>query len=126
MSGDLVALLHATPEAKRLTRYASAEAQRAWSAAESGFSVDAEARPAPGAAGSAWHRSLADILIDEHAVHCFDASDAMPPSVRDAFAEATIEFLAHPDHLEALLRSLDTLSGTPGLTWVPSVCDRVP
>ncbi|MEU3861817.1 extracellular solute-binding protein [Streptomyces sp. NPDC028722] len=127
VSGDLVALLHATPEAERLIRYlASADAQRAWSVAESGFSVNAGAQPAPGSAGPAWHRSLAGILIDDHAVHCFDASDAMPPSVRDAFAEATIEFLAHPRHLDALLRSLDTLSGTPGLTWVPSVCDRVP
>ncbi len=48
----------------------------------------------------------------------------MPPAVRDAFAEATIEFLAHPDHLDTLLRSLDTLSGTQGLTWLPSVCGR--
>ncbi|MEU0331863.1 ABC transporter substrate-binding protein [Streptomyces sp. NPDC006193] len=127
VSGDLVALLHSTPQAKRLIRHlASAGAQRAWNASESGFSVHADAQPAPGAAGSAWHRSLAATLLDEEAVHCFDASDAMPPSVRDAFAEATIEFLAHPAHVKTLLRSLDTLSDTPGLTWVPSVCDGTP
>ncbi|MER6569617.1 ABC transporter substrate-binding protein [Streptomyces sp. NPDC001093] len=127
VSGDLVALLHDTPEARTLIRdLASADAQRAWNAKESGFSVSPEAQPAPSASGAAWHRSLAATLLDDRAVHCFDASDAMPPSVRDAFAEATIEFLAHPDHLNALLTSLDTLSRTPGLTWVPSVCDRAP
>ncbi|MFJ7150452.1 ABC transporter substrate-binding protein [Streptomyces sp. NPDC100445] len=125
VSGDLVALLHATPQAERLIRYlASPEAQRAWSAAESAFTVSAGAQPAAGSADSAWHRSLARVLRDGHAVHCFDASDAMPPSVRDAFAEAAIEYVAHPGHLEALLRSLDTLTDSPGLTWLPSVCDR--
>ncbi|MEU6665535.1 ABC transporter substrate-binding protein [Streptomyces sp. NPDC046727] len=127
VSGDLVALLHATPEAKQLIRYlASADAQRAWTAEESGFSVHAGVRPDPGDARSDWHRSLALTLRDDRAVRCFDASDAMPPAVRDAFAEATIEFLAHPGHLDTLLRSLDTLSGTRGLTWLPSVCDRGP
>jgi alpha-glucoside transport system substrate-binding protein len=127
VSGDLVALLHATPQAKQLIRHlASAGTQRAWNAAESGFSVDAKAQPAPGAAGPAWHRSLAATLLDQRAVHCFDASDAMPPAVRDAFAEATIEYLAHPRDLNALLASLDTLGRTPGLTWVPSVCDQLP
>ncbi|WP_307788176.1 ABC transporter substrate-binding protein [Streptomyces actinomycinicus] len=126
VSGDLVALLHSTPQAERLIRYlASADAQRAWSVAESGFSVHTGAQPAPGSI-SPWQRSLAAVLLDKGAVHCFDASDAMPPSVRDAFAEATIEFLADSRHLDALLRSLDTLSDTPGLTWVPSVCDPRP
>ncbi|MYW16480.1 extracellular solute-binding protein [Streptomyces sp. SID2955] len=125
VSGDLVALLHDTPEAKKLIRHlASADAQRAWTARESGFSVHAGVEPGPDDAGSTWHGPLARVLRDERAVHCFDASDAMPPAVRDAFAEAAIEFLAHPGHLDALLRSLDTLSGTRGLTWLPSVCDR--
>ncbi|MEV6838294.1 ABC transporter substrate-binding protein [Streptomyces sp. NPDC051133] len=125
VSGDLVALLHDTPQARELIRHlASASVQRAWSARESGFSVDTRARPAPGDAGSAWHRSLAATLLDTRAAHCFDASDAMPPAVRDAFAEATIEFLAHPDHLPALLKSLDTLSTTRDLTWLPTVCDH--
>ncbi|MFD0395209.1 hypothetical protein ACFQ3Z_35660 [Streptomyces nogalater] len=48
----------------------------------------------------------------------------MPPAVRDAFAEAAIEFLAHPGRLDRLLRSLDALGRTRGLTWLPSVCDR--
>jgi alpha-glucoside transport system substrate-binding protein len=127
VSGDLVALVHATPQAKQLIRHlASAATQRAWSTAESGFSVDAKAQPASGAAGPAWHRSLAATLLDQRAAHCFDASDAMPPAVRDAFAEATIEYLAHPRDLDALLASLDTLGQTPGLTWVPSVCDQLP
>ncbi|MGQ5638395.1 MULTISPECIES: extracellular solute-binding protein [unclassified Streptomyces] len=127
VSGDLVALLHDTPHAKTLIRYlASAGAQRAWSAKESGFSADPQAQPAPADAGPAWHRSLARTLLDERAVHCFDASDAMPPSVRDAFAEATIEYLADPRRLDTLLASLDTLGHAPNLTWLPSVCDHTP
>ncbi|SED86660.1 carbohydrate ABC transporter substrate-binding protein, CUT1 family [Streptomyces misionensis] len=127
VSGDLVALLHATPQAEQLIRYlASANAQRAWNTAESGFSVHAGAQPAPGAAGPAWHRGLAATLLDRRAAHCFDASDAMPPTVRDAFAEATIDYLAHPGHLETLLTNLDTLTRAPDQTWLPSVCDQVP
>ncbi|MFI0165414.1 extracellular solute-binding protein [Streptomyces sp. NPDC017095] len=123
VSGDLVALLHDTPQARELIRYlAAAGTQRAWTAGESGFSVHTGVRP--GADGSAWHRSLETALWDGGTAHCFDASDAMPPAVRDAFAEAAIEFLADPDRLEGLLRSLDTLAATRGLTWLPSVCDR--
>ncbi|MFI2206859.1 extracellular solute-binding protein [Streptomyces sp. NPDC020192] len=125
VSGDLVALLHDTSPAQTLIRYlASADAQRAWAAKEFSFSVNAAAQPAPSAWGAAWHRTLAATLLDDHAVHCFDASDAMPPSVRDAFAEATIEYLAHRDHLDALLKNLDALRRTPDLTWLQSVCDR--
>ncbi|KOV66987.1 hypothetical protein ADK64_10600 [Streptomyces sp. MMG1121] len=127
VSGDLVALLHDTSAAKTLIGYlASADAQRAWSARESGFSVSPEAQPSPSARGADWHRTLAATLLDDRAVHCFDASDAMPPSVRDAFAEATIEYLAHPDHLGALLKNLDSLRLAHGLTWLQSVCDRIP
>ncbi|WP_225830666.1 ABC transporter substrate-binding protein [Streptomyces sp. NK08204] len=124
VSGDLVALLNATPQARKLIRYlASADAQRAWNAKESGFSVAAGAQRAE---ASAWHRSLSAILLDKQAVHCFDASDAMPPTVRDAFAEAVIDFLAHPEHLDGLLKNLDSLRRAKGLTWLQSVCDRMP
>nr|WP_308288140.1 extracellular solute-binding protein [Streptomyces corallincola] len=130
VSGDLVALLHDTPAARKLVRYlASTGAQQAWTARESGFSVAAGTDPAAGAADGAagsWHRSLARTLLDPRAVHCFDASDAMPPSVRDAFTEATLQFLADPDRLEGLLRDLDRLAGDRSLTWLPSVCDRDP
>ncbi|MET9449382.1 ABC transporter substrate-binding protein [Streptomyces cinerochromogenes] len=127
VSGDLVALLHSTPEARKLIRYlASTDAQRAWGAEKSGFSVHTDVRPGPGDPDSDWRLPLARTLRDPEEAHCFDASDAMPPAVRDAFAEATIEFLAHRDHLETLLRSLETLSNTRGPTWLRSVCDRTP
>ncbi|MFE9452362.1 extracellular solute-binding protein [Streptomyces sp. NPDC006739] len=128
VSGDLVALLHATPEARKLIRYlASVPAQQAWSGTESGFSVDAEVTPPSASDTTSWHRSLAATLLDDRAVHCFDASDAMPPAVRDAFAQATIDFLARPQsrNLDRLLKNLDTLGKAPGLNWLPSVCDHV-
>ncbi len=124
VSGDLVALLHGTPQARKLIRHlASAGAQRAWNAKESGFSVDTAAQPAADSTAP-WHRSLARTLVDPDAVHCFDASDAMPPAVRDAFAEATIDFLADPHDLDTLLKNLDSLRGDEELTWLPSVCDH--
>ncbi|MGW0878105.1 extracellular solute-binding protein [Streptomyces sp. NPDC002671] len=132
VSGDLVALINATPQAKKLISYlASADAQRAWNAGETGFSVATSAqRKRTGtektAPESPWHRSLSDTLLDKDAVHCFDASDAMPPTVRDAFAEAVLDFLAHPDHLNGLLKNLDSLSRAKDLTWLQSVCDGKP
>ncbi|MFJ9815725.1 extracellular solute-binding protein [Streptomyces sp. NPDC101151] len=126
VSGDLVALLHDTPQAQELISHlASAGAQRAWSAKESGFSVHAGAQPAADSAAG-WHRTLADTLLSPEAVHCFDASDAMPPPVRDAFAQATIDFLADPSdkHLDGRLTYLDTLRSDEHLTWLPSVCDQ--
>ncbi|MFF7749511.1 extracellular solute-binding protein [Streptomyces sp. NPDC007971] len=123
VSGDLVALLHDTPQARKLIRHlASAGAQRAWNAKESGFSVDATAQPATDSTAP-WHRSLARTLLATDAVHCFDASDAMPPAVRDAFAQATIDFLADPHSLDGLLKNLDRLRTDENLTWLPSVCD---
>ncbi|MDO0925092.1 extracellular solute-binding protein [Streptomyces sp. TG1A-8] len=125
VSGDLVALLHDTPQARELIRHlASAGAQRTWNAKESGFSVHAGAQSTGPDAG--WHRSLAATLLDTGAVHCFDASDAMPPPVRDAFAQSAVDFLADPgpSHLDALLQNLDTLRGAKGLVWLRSVCDH--
>ena len=50
----------------------------------------------------------------------------MPPTVRDAFAEAVIDYLAHPARLTSLLTTLDTLRSAPGQTWLPAVCDQMP
>ncbi|MGW2641172.1 extracellular solute-binding protein [Streptomyces sp. NPDC001348] len=121
VSGDLVALLNSTPQARELIRYlASAEAQRQWSRESTGFSVNADVKVSD--YPDEQRRSLARTLLDQHAVHCFDASDAMPPSVRDAFARATIDFLADPGRLDSLLRNLDALSSESDLTWLSSVC----
>lgn len=125
VSGDLVALLHTTPQARQLIRYLSSPtAQRAWATAESAFSVDTRAQPTT--TGPTWHHTLATTLLSPSATHCFDASDAMPPTIRDAFAEAAIDYLAHPGHLDSLLTTLETLRQAPGQTWLPAVCDRAP
>ncbi|MGW7261064.1 ABC transporter substrate-binding protein [Streptomyces sp. NPDC054834] len=123
VSGDLVALLHETPQTRELIRYlASADAQKAWSGVETGFSVNTKVDV--NKYKGAQRRSLATTLLDPQAVHCFDASDAMPPSVRDAFAQATIDFLARPDRLNSLLRDLEALRKKKHLTWLSSVCAR--
>ncbi|MGW0999745.1 ABC transporter substrate-binding protein [Streptomyces sp. NPDC002520] len=127
VSGDLVALLNDTSPAEDLIRYlASEEAQRTWSTQGKGFTVAAKAQPTSPRSAPAWHHELAATLLDPGTVHCFDASDAMPPSVRDAFTQATIDYFADPGeaHLKALLTNLDKLSGAEGLTWLPAVCDH--
>ncbi|MGW2458206.1 hypothetical protein ACWC2M_04095 [Streptomyces sp. NPDC001761] len=64
VSADLVAHLHATPAGRKLIRYlASADAQRAWGAQQSGFSVHAGVPPA-GGTGPDRRRSLARTLRD--------------------------------------------------------------
>ncbi|MFF4488707.1 ABC transporter substrate-binding protein [Streptomyces sp. NPDC001544] len=121
VSGDLVALLNSTPQSRELIRYlASAEAQRQWSRGGTGFSVHAGVKESD--YPDKQRRSLAHTLRDQQAMHCFDASDAMPPSVRDAFARATIDFLADPRRLDSLLRNLVALSSESDLTWLGSVC----
>jgi alpha-glucoside transport system substrate-binding protein len=133
VSGDLVALLNPTPQAKQLIRYlASTTAQLAWSRKAPGFSVENGVSPKDYTTVGTQRYQVAHDLLDRQAVHCFDASDAMPPSIRDAFAQATIDYLARPNDLDEQLRTLQTLShpektgkpGTAGLTWLPSVCDR--
>ena len=116
---------HITPEAQDLIRHlAKATTQRAWSEKESGFSVNTRAQPRAGDSTPDWRRSLARTLVAPKAVHCFDASDAMPPPVRDAFAQATIDFLADPHQLDDLLKNLDSLSRAENLSWLTSVCDH--
>lgn len=123
VSGDLVALLNSTPQSRELIRYlASAEAQKQWSQGNTGFSVNTDVKAS--AYRGEQRRSLAHTLLDGQAVHCFDASDAMPPSVRDAFAQATIDFLAEPGRLDSLLKNLDALSRERGLTWLSRVCSH--
>jgi alpha-glucoside transport system substrate-binding protein len=127
VSGDLVALLNDTDAAEQLIDYlASAEAQRAWSVRGDGFTVAAKAQPTSPPSAPDWHHTLAATLLDPGTVHCFDASDAMPPSVRDAFTQATVDYFADPgeDHLDALLKNLDRLGSVKTLTWLPSVCDH--
>ncbi|WP_333770743.1 ABC transporter substrate-binding protein [Streptomyces sp. IBSBF 2435] len=121
VSGDLAALLHSTPQSRKLIGYlASDEAQRAWASTQSGFSVEhtvlADPRTDPN------ERQIVRTLRDPKAVRCYDASDAMPPTLRDAFARAVLRFLADPATLTEQLGSLDRTSRSAGKVPLTSVC----
>ncbi|UWE08599.1 ABC transporter substrate-binding protein [Actinacidiphila bryophytorum] len=109
VSGDLAAVLHSTPQSAKLIAYlASDEAQRAWAGTQSGFSVKGAVLAGYPAAGT--DGAIARTLRDPAAVRCYDASDAMPAPVRDAFALAVLRYLADPGTLDAQLDTLDKVS----------------
>jgi alpha-glucoside transport system substrate-binding protein len=103
VSGDLAALLSPKEEARELIRYL-ADPDTALPA----HSANKKAAPDPGQ--NATERRIGGILREEGRTRCWDASDAMPRTLRDAFHQAVLRYLADPDSLEAQLRELDQLS----------------
>ncbi len=124
VSGDLAGMFHDSPAARALIRYlASARVQTTWSTAESGFSADTAVTPAAYAADPLGH-AIAARLRATSDVRCFDASDAMPPVMRDAFTQTALEYLADPGDLSRQLAALRKVSEGPQVEhhWLPSVC----
>ncbi|MFG1806261.1 ABC transporter substrate-binding protein [Streptomyces sp. NPDC049040] len=123
VSGDLAAVLHSTPQSRKLIDYlASDEAQRAWAGTQSGFSVKLDVldgHPSSGTAGR-----IAGTLGSRDAVRCYDGSDVMQPQVRDAFALAVLRFLADPGTLDDQLKALDRISRHAGTSPLTEVCQR--
>lgn len=125
VSGDLAGLFSDRPQARKLIEYlASDAAQRAWvkdPSRESGFSADtAVLRDAFN--GDRVSAQIASTLRDPAVVRCYDASDAMPTAIRDAFGLAVLQYLADPRTLDRQLALLDNArSHTPGV-GLTSVC----
>lgn len=124
VSGDLAAVLHDTEQSHKLIGYlASAEAQRAWAGTQLGFSVEHGVLAGYRGDGTTAGR-IVTALRDPGAVRCYDASDAMPTAVREAFDHAVLRYLADPSALDTQLSALDqtthrAAAQTRGLT---SVC----
>jgi alpha-glucoside transport system substrate-binding protein len=122
VSGDLAAMLTDTPQARKLIAYlARADVQKRWSPAQSGFSADRQV-PLSAYDGTSVAESIARTLRDPHAERCYDASDAMPSKLRDAFEIATLRFLADPAGLDVQLRALEKIRLSKGKddVWLPS------
>ncbi|MFI6033555.1 ABC transporter substrate-binding protein [Streptomyces sp. NPDC051315] len=110
VSGDLAALLNATDEAKELIRFL----------ADPGtglpdFTANKRAA-APDRHDDPVRRKIGSILRGSRQTLCWDASDTMPPVLRDAFHQAVLHFLVSPDALEDQLRRLDALRDGRGPT----------
>ncbi|MFG2678652.1 hypothetical protein [Streptomyces sp. NPDC048392] len=102
VSGDLAAVLHPTPEAERLIRYL----------ADPGTALPEYTANRAAAADSgqdATEREIGAILREPGRARCWDASDAMPRTTRDAFHQAVLRVFADPDELGTRLEELERL-----------------
>ncbi|MPY57990.1 ABC transporter substrate-binding protein [Streptomyces spongiae] len=105
VSGDLAAMLNATDEAKKLIRFLADP--------DTGlpdFTVNKKAT-APDRHEDPLKRKIGSILRGSEQRLCWDASDTMPPALRDAFHRAVLHFLVKPGELEEQLRGLEALNG---------------
>ncbi|MFI5678733.1 ABC transporter substrate-binding protein [Streptomyces cellulosae] len=108
VSGDLAAMLNATDEAKELIRYL----------ADPGielpdFTANKKAA-SPDSYDDPMKRKIGSILRDPKQQRCWDASDTMPPAMRNAFHEAVLHFLVSPEELDNQLELLERLRNDQG------------
>ncbi|AZM46109.1 hypothetical protein DMB38_09995 [Streptomyces sp. WAC 06738] len=102
VSGDFAALFDDRKKTRQVFRFlASAEGQRAWAGLSDApvYSANAE-RGMPESEKPVTQRIVRD-LEDTALPRCLDASDVMPPAVRDAFYNAVLRYLA-ADELDPL------------------------
>lgn len=115
VSGDLAVMLNGTKEAKQLIRYLADPGTQL-----PAYTVNADA-PVPGDSRTT-RREIASTLRGLDGTLCWDASDAMPRVVRDAFHQAVLRYLISPETLDAELEALDRLRvANQGTTQLP-VC----
>ncbi|MFD5266245.1 ABC transporter substrate-binding protein [Streptomyces sp. NPDC058335] len=107
VSGDLAAMLNATDEARQLIRFLADP--------DTGlpdFSANKKAE-APDVHQDPLKRKIGSILRGSERHLCWDASDTMPPALRNAFHQTVLHFLVAPDRLDDQLRALDALDDEP-------------
>ncbi|MGW2180825.1 carbohydrate ABC transporter substrate-binding protein [Streptomyces sp. NPDC001732] len=94
VSADFAALFGDSARARELlARLTSREAQEEWGRRAGTFSPDPDV---PARSGTVEKR-ISSRLADHRVPLCLDASDVMPAAVRDAFYEAVLLTMAHPD-----------------------------
>jgi len=108
VAGDVFGMFHDTPQARALMRYlVSAEAQAIWvkrgGALSPNKGVPLDAYP------DVLSRRAADLLVHAPAAR-FGAGDMMPPEMTAAFYKGTLDYVAHPDQLRAILGHLEAVA----------------
>ncbi|MGC9380382.1 ABC transporter substrate-binding protein [Streptomyces sp. MH13] len=102
VSGDLAAVLNPTPEAERLIRYlADPGTVLPEYTANRAAKTDGEQDPT--------ERAIGAVLREPGRARCWDASDAMPRTTRDAFHQAVLRHFAAPEELDERLAELERL-----------------
>ncbi|TXS55652.1 extracellular solute-binding protein [Streptomyces sp. t39] len=131
VSGDLAAVFRPSAAAwDLLGRLTSQDARRSWAE----HAAPAERPFFPGGTVDAGQPSAAtrDVqsLFDTAGHICLDASDAMPPTLRDAFYRAVLEFVGAPRDAALLGRLLERLDAErrlqldEGAFVLDDLCDR--
>ncbi|TPQ22376.1 extracellular solute-binding protein [Streptomyces sporangiiformans] len=115
VAGDMAAVFSDDPAAQELVERLSSPAGRERWRAE----ADPPVRPLfpdmaglpPTASADPIEQEIDSLLTSRARTLCFDASDAMPPELRDVFYRAVLEFFGDPtaEHLDSLLRQLETV-----------------
>ncbi|MFC7111592.1 hypothetical protein ACFQQB_71105 [Nonomuraea rubra] len=114
-----------TPQARELIRFlATRDAQLIWPSDphRGGGAIMANETVDAAAYGDPISRKIAGIVHSDRPM-CFDASDAMPPAMRNAFSRAVLEYLNDPGRLTGLLDKLDAIhAGIPQTAWLDLPC----
>jgi alpha-glucoside transport system substrate-binding protein len=108
VAGDVFGMFHDTPQARALMRYlVTAEAQTIWvkrgGALSPNKGVPLDAYP------DVLSRRAAELLVRAPAAR-FGAGDMMPPAVTAAFYKGALDYVAHPDHLQDILKHLEAVA----------------
>ncbi|MFF0728051.1 extracellular solute-binding protein [Streptomyces sp. NPDC004134] len=125
VSGDFAALFDDRAKALEVFRFlASLKGQRAWADFSESpvYSANSE-RGTPRSADAVTRRIVRD-LEDTALPRCLDASDVMPPAVRDAFWNAALQYLA-ADGLDPLpwLRNIQKVQEfEERRPWMTGIC----
>lgn len=103
--GDLIGVFNDTPAARSLVEYLlTPEAQQVW--VERGGFISANSGVPLDAYPDETSRRSAEILQNAETFR-FDASDAMPAAMTDAFNRAMVAFAQNPGDLDSILSGLD-------------------
>ncbi|GGZ35779.1 extracellular solute-binding protein [Streptomyces poonensis] len=115
VAGDMAAVFSDDPGAQELVeRLSSPEGRQRWRD-KAGPAVrplfPKTAGAAPTGSGDPVERRIHELLTEEARTLCFDASDVMPPILRDAFHRAVLEFFRNPAdaRLDRLLEQLEAV-----------------
>ncbi|MCP2164312.1 ABC transporter substrate-binding protein [Goodfellowiella coeruleoviolacea] len=106
VSADMAGMFRDTPQARALVRFlASADGQRIWPGVGA---FSANTRVGRQAYGDEVSRRVIDELTGSDTL-CFDASDLMPATLRNAFYRAVLTYLSDQSRLDELLGELDQI-----------------
>jgi alpha-glucoside transport system substrate-binding protein len=126
IAGDLLTMFHRTPAAEELVKYLTgSEAQSIWVKPGGAVSPNATAEVTSSYPDEPTRRLAQSVDRADCKDVVFDASDVMPVTMRIAFHQAVIEFVAMPQRLDAILKNLDAVrrSAYPAANTSPSAGD---